>query len=89
MVYDDITTASPDEIVDRAKKILEFVQRNRGQFLQMDKAKLQHAMEGVIEWLTAFVIRLGNDIKGKPVSSETDVQKQIAEWAKEVERFLV
>ena len=88
MVYDDLMMATPDEIVDRAKNILEFVQRNRGQFLQMDKAKLQCAMEDVMEWLTAFVIRLGNDIKGKPVMSEEDVRKQIVEWAKGVEPFL-
>lgn len=88
MVYDDIATASPDEIVDRAKKILEFVQRNRGQFLQIDKAKLQHAMEGVIEWLTAFVIRLGNDINGTNTMSKEEILKQIEEqvegWAKMV-----
>lgn len=88
MLFEDITTASPDEIVDSATRILHFVQSNRGQFLQMDKAKLQYAMEDIMEWLTAFVIRLGNDIKGKPVASEADVQKQINEWAKEVERFL-
>ena len=89
MIYDDITTASSEEIVDSAREILEFVQENRGQFMQMDKEKLQYAMEGIMEWLTAFVVRLGNDIKGKPVTSETDVQRQIAEWAKGVERFLV
>ncbi len=88
MVYDDPTTASPEEIVDRAKKILEFVQRNRGQFLQMDQAKLQHAMEGIMEWLTAFVIRLGNDQNGTNTMSKEEILKQIEgqieEWAKMV-----
>ena len=88
MVYDAHATASPEEIVDRAKKILEFVRRNRGQFLQMDKAKLQQAMEGIMEWLTAFVIRLGNDINGTNTMSKEEIvrqiEEQIEEWAKMV-----
>ncbi len=88
MVYDDPTTASPDEIVNRAKSLLKIVQRNREQFLQMDKVRLLDAMKGIMEWLAAFVIRLGNDLNGTNTISKEEILKQIKaqieEWAKMV-----
>ena len=76
----DLETASSEQIVAKAKCILEFAQTN--------KVLPSGTMLELVEWLTAFVIRLGNDIKGKPLKTEDEVQKEIEEWAKGVERFL-
>jgi len=76
----DVSTASSEEIIEEAKRILMIV--------RADNELSTGTLSELIEWLCAFVIRLGYDIKGIPRKTETEAQKEIAEWAKGVERFL-
>lgn len=76
----DISTASSEEIIEEAKRILMIVRSNN----QLSNSTLLE----LINWLCAFVIRLGNDIKGIPCKTEAEAKQEIAEWAKDVERFL-
>ncbi len=76
----DVSTASGDEVIEEAKRILAIV-RN-------DKELSTGTLSELINWLCALVIRLGNDAKGIPCMTKAEVQNEITEWAKGVERFL-
>ena len=76
----DVSTASSEEIIKEAKRILMIV--------RADNELSTGTLSEFIEWLCAFVIRLGHDIKGIPHMTESEMQKEIAEWANGVKRFL-
>lgn len=75
----DVSTTSSDEVIEEAKRILAIVRKNK----ELSTGTLSE----FIEWLCAFVIRLGNDLDGVPIMTDSEKQKEIKEWAKMVERF--
>ena len=77
----DVSTASSEEIIEEAKRILRIV-RN-------DSELSTGTLSEFINWLCSFVIRLGHDIKGIPCTTDAEMRNEIAEWAKGVERFLI
>ena len=76
----DVSTASSEEIIKEAERILKIV--------RADNELSTGTLAEFVEWLCAFVIRLGRDIKGSRRMTAVEVQKEITEWAKGVERFL-
>ncbi len=75
----DVSTANSDEVIKEAKRILEIVRKGK----QLSTGTLSE----FINWLCAFVIRLGSDLKGEPIMTNAEKQREIKEWAQMVERF--
>lgn len=76
----DVSTASSEEIIEEARRILTIV--------QSDNKLSTGTLSEFIKWLCALVVRLGKDIKGHPCMTKAEMQNEISEWAKGVERFL-
>lgn len=68
----NVSTATPDEIVSEAIAILQSVKKH-------DMSQL--ACAEYMEWLCAMIIRLSNDLNGRPHPTEEDEKRNIQHWA--------
>ena len=69
----DLSTASSDEIVAEAKRILAILKKYKDLPKEVKK--------DYKEWMLALGVRLRNDAKGVPHMTEEEIQAEIDGWA--------
>ena len=69
----DLETASSEEIIEEAKKTL--------QFLKTHKDLPEEAVLDLTEWLLSYGIRLIKDMKGFKTKSEEEIDEEVKEAA--------
>ena len=73
----DLSTASSEEIIAEAKKVLALLRNNK-------QLPTEVALD-LTEWLFAFGIRLMNDVKGVQRKSEEEIDEEVKRLVKSLE----
>ena len=72
----DLSTASGEEVIEEAKKVITLLSKNKHLPTEVEL--------DLTEWLFAFGIRLIKDAKGVPLKSEEEIDEEIKKLAESV-----